>query len=782
MRRLRLSNINNGERVFDPTPAIDMDFASTKTLVDQTSKRQLTTFVRSTTGTYFDSTGVLRSAPINLIAQSENSSAWITPGNATLTQDATIAPDGNWTADQMLETTGTGLHSQEVSDFLFVSGNVYTYSVFVKSINGRNFEIGFPVGFTNRFARFNLQTGVVQGTDAGVTATITAFPNGWYRCSATSTCTTGGGARPANYINNDTFSRSYTGDATKGIFVWGTQLENGSTMGDYVRTTTAANSGPRFDHNPATLESLGLLIEESRANLLSYSEDFGTAWGLAAATRTLNFGAAPNGTLTADKIESTGGGVFRAGAGVLNATTYTYSVFLKHVSGTGVVSNIGFERFGTVPLPAQVGVNLITGAVTFIGASVVSYNILPCQNGWYRVSVTATSTDTTTTVINYASQTGNEFLIWGAQLEQGAFATSYISTSTTALTRSADVCSITGTNFDLLRSNILTYSEELNNTLGWGRFQTNANGNVTTAPNGTVTADEIIEDTTLQTHYITQGIAIIPNETYTYSCYLKAAQNSFAFLVVNGAGVLNAISVNLTTGAVSAAVNAPFNIVSQDVGNGWYRVAFSYKATVTAGTLVGHEIHLSRDGVWANRNYLGNGVGSVYAWGAQLEKSVTMTDYIQSVAARTSAFDACTIDIETAGLMNNDLAGNRTLVSISDGTYNNLAMIVKGAGQPEFRCEVYSGGGAAQSTQIFTTYTQGSFSRVAIAATLNNTNSCFQGTLGTVDTSCVMPVNPNRIEFRDPTGNSAGHPTGHIKRVQFWPLRLGNSNLQRVTL
>jgi hypothetical protein len=172
---------------------------------------------------------------------SEDVSQWATPFNTTLAANSIAAPDGALTADRLLETTATSLHACDGTAITFVTSTVYTYSVFVNSIGGRNFEIAFPATlFTARFARFTLSgTGSVQGVDSGVTASIQALANGWYRCSASSTCVLTAGSRMGNFINNASYSRSYTGDITKGIYIWGAQLEAGSFPTSYIPTVAA---------------------------------------------------------------------------------------------------------------------------------------------------------------------------------------------------------------------------------------------------------------------------------------------------------------------------------------------------------------------------------------------------------------------------------------------------------------------------------------------------------------------------------------------------------------
>ena len=273
-------------------PSLDLRFAENKSLTDAVTGQSLITFTRASSATYIDSAGTLRTAAVdvprfdhnpttgeslgllvedqraNLLSYSEDTSQWLTPTNITLSQNQTTAPDGASTADQYLETAATGLHVQDGMPFAFVTSTVYTYSVFVKSIGGRNFEIGYPpTTFTNRFARFNLSgSGSVQGSDAGVTASIQAYANGWYRCSATNTCALGASARISNFVNNDSFARSYAGDVTKGLFIWGAQLEAFATATSYI---PAAGAAATRNADVASITTVGSTIRSLFAQFRS---------------------------------------------------------------------------------------------------------------------------------------------------------------------------------------------------------------------------------------------------------------------------------------------------------------------------------------------------------------------------------------------------------------------------------------------------------------------------------------------------------------------------------
>ena len=226
---------------------------------------------------------------------------------------------------------------------------------------------------------------------------------------------------------------------------------------------TAAADGPRFDYDPVTLTCKGLLIEEQRTNLLTYSSEFdNAAWTKSNATVTANAVAAPDGSLTADKlVENTVNGehlLFAVASGLVSASTYTFTYFAKaaertksqilFAQGSNIVLAVVDLAAGTIAAPVVAG-----GAWTGAAASIEL-----AGSGWYRVKLTATIVGSTAAscrlvLLNaagdqiYTGDGTSGLFIWGAQLELGAFATSVIPTTTTALTRAVDVATMTGANF-----------------------------------------------------------------------------------------------------------------------------------------------------------------------------------------------------------------------------------------------------------------------------------------------------------------------------------------------
>jgi hypothetical protein len=203
--------------------------------------------------------------------------------------------------------------------------------------------------------------------------------------------------------------------------------------------STEANNEARFDYDPVTLAARGLLIEQQRTNSCLYSNDLSQATWVNGASVTVTYDttAAPDGTTTADTITVVTGadtGVHQSIA-CSSSTAYTFSLYVK--LGTMAASDYKIAIYDN------------TNAA-FIAADIVPTQT-PSSTAWTRITYTFTTPATCVSVRVYCFRnslsSATSVNVWGMQLEQGAFATSYIPTTTTVLTRAADVATMTGANF-----------------------------------------------------------------------------------------------------------------------------------------------------------------------------------------------------------------------------------------------------------------------------------------------------------------------------------------------
>jgi hypothetical protein len=205
-----------------------------------------------------------------------------------------------------------------------------------------------------------------------------------------------------------------------------TRASGGSYVGADGLIKYAGVNEARFDHDPYTGESLGLLVEESRSNLITYSEDFSNAAWVKQNTHpfTSNSVVAPDGTLTADTLYRTVNNQFISQS-VTGTGTYTLSAWVRSQNATGSFVMQPYNPIDGIP-----------GVQTFTATNV-----------WKRFSITTTITANSAWYPCIPLNINENFYVWGAQLEQGAFPTSYIPTQASTRTRSADDASITGKNF-----------------------------------------------------------------------------------------------------------------------------------------------------------------------------------------------------------------------------------------------------------------------------------------------------------------------------------------------
>ena len=275
---------------------------------------------------------------------------------------------------------------------------------------------------------------------------------------------TWGGSQGLNALMNS--AEFIAGFADKGSGEVDLVLSRGTGSATFTRATTAttvnsagtiisvASGTPRSYYDPTTLQYLGYLAEGARTNLCLQSADLATSWTPVRASVGVNQVASPDGSVNADKLieDSTAANshyIQAASISIANTTAYTFSAFVKP-AGRSFIAVQGDISGGF--LGGASGFSLSgAGSVVGLGAGVSSATIVSYPNGWYRITVTATSSGITaspgvalrtssgTAIESYNGDGTSGVYLWGAQLEAGAFASSYIPTTTASVTRNADV-------------------------------------------------------------------------------------------------------------------------------------------------------------------------------------------------------------------------------------------------------------------------------------------------------------------------------------------------------
>ena len=387
-------------------------------------------FTRSNdTATRVASNGLIEKVRTNLFPYSQTfaNAAWTTIDVTKVSTSATD-PNGGTTAANITWTSGSGRYFYQNEG----TSSTGTISIWVKSNGGGN--------------SFRLFANGATSFSSNLTATST-----WTRYSFAFAGTGSVGIGITNASDN----------SAADLLVAFAQFETGDIATPYIATTTAAVSVgpvanvPRLDYLNSSCPRL--LLEPQRTNVALYSEQINNAaWVKGnSPTITTNIATAPDGTISADGIQSADAANYKTIAQNIAVSangTLTLSFFVKkETSETAFGGFTMYFQGGTEKIVYGI-VNAVTGTVTYASSTLTATTKVESYGNYWRIASTATDNGSNTTCgIGYYgtlsangtslnTAAGSVRTIWGFQAEAASYATSYIPTLGAAVTRGTDDC------------------------------------------------------------------------------------------------------------------------------------------------------------------------------------------------------------------------------------------------------------------------------------------------------------------------------------------------------
>jgi hypothetical protein len=554
-----------------------------------------------------------------------DNAAW-TKLQSSVTANSATAPDGTTTADSFIEDSSTNTHLALQIPSGVPTNTTFSVSVYAKP-NGRNWIRLLENNGSGIAAYFDIQNGAV-GTVLGGTTAITSVGNGWYRCSIRGT--TGAAQTSINFnirLANADGGESYTGNGTSGVFIWGAQVELGTPTEYQPITDFNTEFKAAFPTHSLYVDSngvapsvypgdqVGLILDTSRGGLDSLGSELVTngtftsnTTGWTATNSTL---ASVNGELEVTATSSSG---MYAGQTVTTTSGkfYLLTASLRAPSANTGVNSARVYIYETDSLSSTI----------LIGAS--------------QAVASEDSTLTITKIFRATASTAfiqlgvGSSLAWGSSGDKAYFdnisvreilgnhAYQTTSGSRPALARTPDGG----------RRNLLTCSEKFDDA-AWTKLFSSVTANNEAAPDGTTTADLMVEDSTTNGRYLQQSFTTTV-QSYTFSCYFKQPTlNARRYVLLYHNESVKGWVFDIQNGVVGAGgtsgVTAPAAYTITSVGNGWYRCAITITGTAASNQFRAYIV--THDGTGGLASYAGNGSGSMLVWGAQVETGSTATAY-----------------------------------------------------------------------------------------------------------------------------------------------------------
>jgi len=347
------------------------------------------------------------------------------------------------------------------------------------------------------------------------------------------------------------------------------------------------------------------------------------------------------------------------------------------------------------------------------------------------------------------------------------------------------------------RTNLYARSAEFDNAY-WTKqallaFGSGSTANNHVAPDGTTTADTLIEDTTTTTHLVETPVAYVSGTTYTLSVFVKAAGRTWLGLQVIPsayAGANRRAYFDLSNGTIGTTA-ASTTATIQALPNGWYRCSVTAAATVD-GSGDSRIWMTTADNV---ASHTGDGASGLHLWGAQLEAGAFPTSYIPTTsAAATRAADSAVVTPissfynQAEGTLFAELQAQtltqsggfaRRVVTLDNNTTDDEVNISQSGTADQLSFIVRQS--AAASAVIVGGSSITSITKAIGAYATNDAQASYSGTLGTADTSVTVPTTLTHLKLGRSTSSTARLFQGHIRKIAYWPRRLSNTLLQQLT-
>jgi hypothetical protein len=569
---------------------------------------------------------------------------------------------------------------------------------------------------------------------------------------------------------------------------------DGSGDMSVVRATTATR-----------VNSAGL-VELVPYNLVTWSEQIDNADWLKSnsPTITTNIAIAPNGTMTADGIQSPSGTNYKViyqTKTIAPNSTLTYSLYVKKETSETNFGGIGMYLSGGSIKSFYVIINAVTGTLVLTANSITPTLQVVDAGAYWRIITTVIDDGNNTSVIaeyyatistngtSLAPASGSVRTLWGFQLNEGTLKP-YQKTETRLNIPRLDYSN--GTCPSLLvepqRTNIFTYSEQFDN-LSWNKQNCTITANTLTSPSGILNADSLIASSGTSSA-VGLYILELTSAPKNFSFFAKKGNKDWAVLL--GYNGNNNVWFNVANGTIGTIGSNFINAQIEDFGNGWYRCSATLNSSVAILPNIGLYVSNSDNSL----SCTGDGTTtSIYLWGAQLEAGSYPTSYIPTTSASvTRNADV----VSKTGI--SSLIGQTEGTMFYDGYFGNnnseVYLFLQKSGstivddsmyiQKQFGNQIRFNSFLSSTNQV--AITGGSFSigdRIKIAASYKNNDFVMyiNGVQIGTDTSATPPTcaNLHLATFAGDPTNEVYIANKGVNASALWKTRLTNTQLQTLT-